>query len=108
MADGAEPTNGELSRRLDTLSASLAQMVGRGEYIADQRGIGERFENVTRRMDDIRRELAEDIRAVRDDAKQAREARQGWRTIIYTGLIPALVVLLSILVQIWLAHKGGK
>jgi hypothetical protein len=27
--------------------------------------------------------------------------------VIYTGLLPALVVLLGILVQIWLAHQGG-
>jgi hypothetical protein len=117
-----EPTNGELGRRLDDILRNVQSLVSQAQYGADQRRIDEQVAAVRRELTDARRELTEDVAGVRhdadeslrqvhqritDEAKRAAESRQSWRTILYTGLIPALVVFLSILVQIWL-HGSAK
>ena len=69
MAD-EEPTHGELARRLDSLHTDLRTMVsglvGRAEYVADQKAVDARFAVVHERLDDVRRQHSEDIRAVNE------------------------------------------
>lgn len=102
----------QLGQRISDINAhgtygSAQAMIGRAEYVTAQQGINDRFEALHHRIDETRRELSEDIKAVREDAKAAVASRQSWRTIVYTGLVPALVVLAGILWQIWHTGKGG-
>lgn len=109
MAD-EQPTNGELAWRMEQIRLSVIELVGRREYDVAQRELDRRFAEVERQLAEQRRDTDEQIRAVHqrigDEAERAAEHRASWRTIIYTGLIPAAVVLMSIIAQIWLA-KGG-
>ncbi|MFI7707596.1 hypothetical protein [Nonomuraea sp. NPDC049480] len=106
MAD--EPTLGELSRRLDGMTAMLAQLVQRAEYLADQRLAERRFIEIERDLEDFRRTLADDIKAVRALLDAAAEKRtSNVRQAFYAGILPALLVLAGIVVQIWLAARGG-
>jgi hypothetical protein len=109
---GDDITNGELARRLDELRAIMQSLVGRPEYAADQRSVEHRFADLERTLAEERRARAGEIKTVNDritdQAKQAAEHRQGWRTVVYTGIVPALVVLLGIFVQLWLARGGQK
>jgi len=87
---------------------TLAQFVQRAEYAADQRSVERRFDEVERDLADQRRTLADDIKAVRQalDAmaeKRASNARQA----LYAGILPAALVLIGIVVQIWIASRGG-
>ena len=106
MAD--DITNGELARRLDDLRGAVARLIGRDEYAADQRGDDRRFADLARDIAAVREQLTDDVKELRDDMAEAKrssaEHRQSWRTVIYTGLIPAAVVLLSVLVQLWLSR----
>ena len=99
-----EPTNGELARRLDDILRLVAGLVGHAEYAAEMRRVDER-------VADMRRDFDEKLKAVHQritDEQQVTAAhRMSWRTIIYTGLVPAAVVLASILVQLWIASHGG-
>lgn len=109
MAD--EVSTGELARRLDTIQITLAGLVGRAEYAADLRATEHRMSELAADIEDARRQHAEDIRAVHqritDGARDAKDHTMSWRNALYVGVLPALVVLLSILAQIWLAHPGG-
>lgn len=87
---------------------SIAQLVQRTEYQADQRLIERRFSEVERDVDEVRKTLADDIKAVKAALDAAAEKRVGnMRQAVYAGLLPALLVLIGIAVQIWLAAKGG-
>jgi Flp pilus assembly protein TadB len=105
-----QPTNAELAWRLEQIRLSVTELIGRREYDVAQRELDRRFAEVERQLAEQRRDTDEEIRQVHqritDEAKRAADHRASWRTIIYTGLIPAAVVFLSIIAQIWLA-KGG-
>ena len=109
MAD--EPTNGELARRLDDIFRNIQGLIGSAQYIADQRRIDDRLDQVRRDLSEVRSDFQKEVASVHqritDEAKRAAESRQSWKQILYTGLVPAFVVFLSILVQIWL-HGGSK
>jgi hypothetical protein len=94
-----EPSNGELGRRLDDLFRLVSGLVGRAEYAADQRALEHRLTNLDRDIEDLRTQHAKDIDAV-------SASRLSWRAIFYTGILPALLVLVGVLVQIWLATRG--
>jgi hypothetical protein len=106
-----EPTHGELARRLDSLHADLramaAGLVGRAEYVADQKAIDQRFQVVHERLDDVRRQHAEDIRAVNERVTGGSDARtadrQSWRGVLWTGLLPAIVVLVMGVITIYVS-----
>jgi hypothetical protein len=104
-------SNRELAGRMDDLRISVRELVGRPEYTAYQRDIEHRLGGLSRDLAALRERHDRDVREVsgRLDkaAEDAKEHRLSLRTVIYTGLLPALVVLLGILVQIWLAHQGG-
>ena len=106
-----EPTNGELARRQDEILRALAGLIGQPQYIADQRRYDDRFDTLRRDLAEERRDREESERQVHqritDEMKRQADSKLSWRTIIYTGLVPALVVLISILVEVWM-HGGGK
>ena len=98
MAD--EPSAGELNRRIDGLAAVTAQLVTRAEYAADRRYDERRFVEIEADMAELRRQLAEDLKALRDATdKRGSNLRQA----VYAGILPAVLVLLGIAVQIWIA-----
>jgi hypothetical protein len=109
MAD--DITNGELGRRLDDLKSIMQGLIGRPEYEADMRAGNHRVDDVCRDLAAFREQHDKDIKAVNqrisEQVKAAAEHRQSWRTVIYTGIIPALVVLVGILVQLWISHGGN-
>ncbi|MFI6732123.1 hypothetical protein ACIBI9_04250 [Nonomuraea sp. NPDC050451] len=117
MAD--EPSPGELSRRLDGVVMSLAQLIQRAEYAADQRLIERRFTDVEGDVNELRRTLLDEVRALRGDlaaavtrleaADEKREEKRGGnlKQMIYSGILPTLFILLTIAVQVWLAPRGG-
>lgn len=109
---GEEPTNGELGRRLDTIQLTLSGLISRPEYAADLRTTEHRITELMADVEDARRQHAEDVRALHERigeaAKEAREQRLSWRTVLWTGLLPGVLVLVSVLVQVMLAHQGGR
>jgi hypothetical protein len=105
-----EPTPGELSRRLDAFATELRTLIGRAEYSSDQRGLEHRFTDLGHDIEDVRRQHAGDIKDVNDritrEADKSAARQLGWRTLIFTGLVPAAIAGAAILVQIWLSSKG--
>lgn len=105
MAD--EPSPGELSRRIDGLTAMYAQMVTRAEYTAEQRLVDRRFVEVEKDVADLQRLLAEDVKALKASIDAAADKRgSNMRQAVYAGVLPAVLVLLGIVVQIWIALRG--
>jgi hypothetical protein len=104
-------SNRELAGRFDDLRTSIRELVGRLEYEAYQRDLDHRLDSLAAGLGATRAQHDRDIAAVHqritDEARDAKEHRLSWRTVIFTGVVPALVVALSIVAQIWLAHSGG-
>ncbi|MGH3120145.1 MAG: hypothetical protein ACRDND_03795 [Streptosporangiaceae bacterium] len=98
MAD--EPSNGELGRRLDEIRIIVQGLVGRAEYAADQRALEHRLTGIERDIEEGRGRHSKDM-------QQVAANRLSWRAIFYTGILPAVLVLLGVLVQIWLAKGHG-
>jgi len=118
----SEPTNGELARRLEDIQRMLSGVVGHPEYEADKRGSDFRLSEVERDLAEERRERAaaigqeradraEAIREVNqrisDQAKAGAEHRMHWRELLLTGVLPAVVALVGVLVTILLNYHGG-
>lgn len=118
----SEPTNGELERRLQDIQRSLSGVVGHPEYDADKRGADFRLSEVERDLAEERRERAsaitqeraeraEAIREVHqritEQAKTSADHRMQWRGLLLTGVLPAAVALLGVLVTLWITHHGG-
>ncbi|MFI7449530.1 hypothetical protein ACIBQX_18685 [Nonomuraea sp. NPDC049714] len=102
------PSPGELSRRIDQVTMSLTQLVQRTEYTADRRYDDRRISEVEADVAEVRRSLADEIKALRASIENATEKRgTNMRQAIYTGILPAVLVLLGIVVQIWLARQGS-
>ncbi|GAA3172396.1 hypothetical protein GCM10010486_44750 [Nonomuraea roseoviolacea subsp. carminata] len=102
------PSPGELSRRLDGVTAMYAQLVTRTEYTAEQRLIERRFVEVEKDVADVQRVLAEDVKALKAAIDAAAERRgSNMRQAVYAGVLPAVLVLLGIVVQIWIALRGA-
>jgi hypothetical protein len=108
-----EPTHGELARRLDDMRAELRLMipslVGRAEYLADQRATDQRINTVVNRVDDVRRTHDEDMRALNDrltaDTDRATANKRSWREALWVGLLPTLVAVLMGLATVWIAIR---
>lgn len=109
MAD--EPTNSELAWRLDRIQDTLVGLVGHPEYLADKRAADYRMAEIERRIAEEARERAADVEAlhqrISDQAKAGAEHRMQWRSLLWTGALPALVTLIGVIVSIWIAHQGG-
>ena len=107
----ADITNRELAAKVDDLRAAVQGLVGRLEYAAYQNDIEHQlgamdgrqrrdFEALSSRIDGVNGRID-------DQVKAASEHRLSWRTVLWTGLLPAAVVLLGTLLQLWLAKSGG-
>lgn len=116
MAD--EPTLGELSRRIDGLTGMLAQLVSRAEFSAEQRLVERRFIDITDDVAELRRSMLTEVTGVRtaleaavtrlEAADEKREEQRGSnvRQLVYAALVPAVLVMVSTVVQIWLAMRS--
>ena len=103
-----EPSIGELSRRIDHLTMTLTQLVQRTEYTADRRYDDRRFTEIEADVGEMRREFTNELRALKASIDAATEKRgSNVRQAVYAGLVPALFMMISIVVQIWLAAKGA-
>ncbi|MFI6595707.1 hypothetical protein ACIBHX_05620 [Nonomuraea sp. NPDC050536] len=75
--------------------------------MAEQRAIERRFTTVERDLEDLEERLGGEIKSLLAHI-EARERDRGtnWRQSVYAGVIPAALLLVSLLVQIWLTAKG--
>lgn len=102
------PSPGELSRRIDQVSMTLTQLVQRAEYTADRRFDDRRFTEIEADVTEMRRQLTDEIRALKGSIDAATERRgTNMRQAVYAGIVPAVFVLVGIVVQIWLARQGA-
>jgi hypothetical protein len=103
-----EPSIGELSRRIDHVIATQAQLVQRAEYSADRRYDDRRFAEIEADVAELRRALSEELKALKTSIDAATEKRgTNVRQAVYAGLLPGLLMMISIVVQIWLTAKGS-
>jgi transposase len=102
------PSPGELSRRIDQVTMSLTQLVQRTEYTADRRFDERRFADLEADLTEMRRQHIDEIKALRASIDAATEKRgNNLRQAVYAGILPAVLVLMGIVVQIWLARQGA-
>lgn len=105
-----EPSNGELARRLDTIQGLVQGLIGRQEYLADQRATDRRIGVIEADVQRLDKELAETTRGLHDrideQAKSGVEHRRHWQELLFIGLLPSVVTALGILLTIWM--NGGK
>jgi hypothetical protein len=98
-----EVSTGELARQLERMESR--RLVGEDLYLRDQREIERRFGEVERDLADERKAREEADKELKELHRQ-RNAQRGtdWRQALYSGLIPAAIVLVGILYQ---ALGGG-
>lgn len=102
------PSPGELSRRIDHVTMTLTQLVQRTEYTADKRFDDRRFSEVEADVAELRRQLTDEMRALKASIDAATEKRgTNARQAVFAGILPAVLVLAGIVVQIWLARQGA-
>lgn len=103
-----EPSLGELSRRVDSVTAELAQRIHRTEYTADHRYDDRRFAELEADLAQLQLNVADELKGLRASIDAATERRgSNLRQAIYAGIVPACFLLLSFAVQIWLARGGS-
>lgn len=104
-----EVSTGELARRLDTIQNLLQGLVSRVEYTADQRLSERRFTELERDLEAERIRRHTEIKELRNEiAASAKEKGMSVRQGVYSGLIPSLLMLVSVVVTIILTMTGGK
>jgi hypothetical protein len=112
-----EPTNGELARQLADIKQMLAAVVGHPEYAADKRALDYRFSDLASDLaeerhqraaaiEQERRDRDTAIKAINDRIDAGRDTRMHWRTLLWTGVLPAAVALIGVIVTIALSHGG--
>lgn len=107
MAD--EVTSGELGRRLDVIQSLLHGLVSREEYSSDQRHFEHRFTELERDLEAERARRHTEFKELRNEIMTAtRERGSSVRQGIYSGLVPSLLVLLSIMVSVALTLWGSN
>lgn len=112
-----EPSLGEVVRGLDKLEKRLEQfirefslrVVDTAVYGRDQREWERRFTEMQRDIEQVREAGEKAVKAITDrlDA-QTTSKRADWRQVVFNGLVPGISLLLTLLVTILLAFKGGK
>lgn len=114
-----EISTGELARRLDEFARLLQGLVSRVEYTEYQRHVEHRFTELEHDIlekrhahDEDMREIRAELNAVRAELAKTRESGTresgvNFRQAIYSGLIPAILLLVTLLVG-FLQIKGGK
>ncbi|WP_214319770.1 hypothetical protein [Nonomuraea sediminis] len=102
-----EPSTGELARRLADLQRALPRLMSQELFVAEQRAVERRFTTVERDLEDLEDRLGGEIKSLlaRLEARE-RDRGANWRQSVYAGVIPAALLLVSLLVQIWLTAKG--
>ncbi|TMS00198.1 hypothetical protein [Nonomuraea basaltis] len=91
------------------MTAMLGQLVQRAEYTADRRYDDRRFAEIEADLAELRRTWTDELKALKASIDAATEKRgTNVRQAVYAGLIPAVLVLIGIIVQVWLASKGGS
>lgn len=111
MAD--DYSTGEIVRRLDRLEELLRELslrvVSVDLYTRDRAEIERRLAEIERDLVDERQARKEDVKALREQLDKHAEKQSGnWRQALYGGVVPGLIVLVSVAVQIMLATRGGK
>jgi hypothetical protein len=110
-----EPSNAELAWRLERIQDMLGGVVGRPEYISDKAGFDYRLQKNERTIAEARRELGQAIKDVKDQItkhenkheERADENRINWRSLLLTGVLPAVVALLGVLATLYVKQHGG-
>jgi hypothetical protein len=106
----SEPSNADLAWRLDQIARRLDDVIGRAEYTADRRGLDRELAELRRDLDEERRMRSEAIKATSErldeQARSGAENRMHWRTLLWTGVIPALVALIGVAVTLLISHGG--
>jgi hypothetical protein len=105
MAD--EPSTGELARRLVDLQHAAQRLMSQELFVAEQRAIERRFTTLERDLETLEERLEAELKGL-NTRIEARERDRGanWRQSVYAGVIPAALLLISLLVQIWLTLNG--
>ena len=105
-----EPTNGELARGIADLKAMLTAVVSRAEYEAWKDGQGYRLAELARRDDEERAAREADVRELHarldEQARAVSNSRQHWRSLIWTGALPAMATILAAVLT-YLITRGG-
>lgn len=107
MAD--EPSTGELARRLIDLQHASQRLMSQELFVAEQRAIERRFMTIERDFEVLEDRFDSEVKALatRIEARE-RERGANWRQSVYAGVIPAALLLVSLLVQIWLSLNGAS
>ncbi|MBO3747662.1 hypothetical protein J5X84_16410 [Streptosporangiaceae bacterium NEAU-GS5] len=103
-----EPSTGELARRLVDLQHAAQRLMSQELFVAEQRAIERRFITIERDIEELEEKVDAEIKSLvaRLDGRE-RERGANWRQGVYAGVIPAALLLVSLLVQIWLTVKGS-
>jgi hypothetical protein len=111
VGDDLQPSNAELAWRLERIQDTLNGVIGRPEYLSDKQALDYRFTEVKGHIDDLRRVHADDVRElharITEQAKTGVEHRYHWRTMLLTGVLPALATIAGIVATI-IISRGGK
>ncbi|MEU8247392.1 hypothetical protein [Nonomuraea sp. NPDC048916] len=102
-----EPSPGELARRLVDLQHAAQRFMSQELFVAEQRATERRLTTIERDLSGLASRLDGEIKAL-TTRMEARERERGanWRQSVYAGVIPAALLLVSLLVQIWLTMDG--
>ncbi len=104
-----DPSLDELAWRLNEMHKSMQRLVSQELFTAEQRTSERRFAEVEHAIEALRVRLEEDFR-VNTARSEARQWERGsnWRQGVYAGAIPTVLLLISLLVQIWLTVQKNR
>ncbi|GIH94314.1 hypothetical protein ACFFMN_05745 [Planobispora siamensis] len=102
-----DPSPGELARRLNDLQYAAQRLTSQELFLAEQRASERRFTSIERDLEELQRRIDEELKSIisRIEARE-RDRGANWRQSVYAGVIPAGLLLVSLLVQIWLSLNG--
>lgn len=105
---GYGPSASDLAWRIDALRRDLGNLVGRPEYVADKAGTDRRISDLEHDLEDLKRSGFARVREVEkhieDHEKSHTAAGLHWRTLLWTGLLPAVAAILAVFITYWLSH----
>ncbi|MBT2230388.1 hypothetical protein [Nonomuraea sp. NEAU-A123] len=102
-----EPSNGELARRLVDLQDATLKLMSQELFVAEQRANERRFTLLERDLKGLGERVDNELSQLGVHIESRKRDRgANWRQGVYSGVLPAVLLLISILVQIWLALNG--
>jgi hypothetical protein len=105
-----EPSNAELAWRLGRIQDTLNGVIGRPEYLSDKQALDYRFTEIKGHIDDLRRVHGDDVRElharITAQAEAGAQHRMHWRTLLWTGALPAAVAAASAFLSFLISHGG--